>query len=473
MLDIANNVLESAKESAFNPLVAALDEHKLQITPHIHKYGSERMEARGVLRDIKAAIARGVPLSEIAVLSRQSMTTYTLERDLAQEGIAYVKYGGTKLTAKKNIRQFLAFLELALDRFNWLAWESLLPMVPLIGAELTARLVEDLSYNTNWDWGNPPSFSIGSGKRWKNFSQFWRMLAPLAKFPELDSDQLLPEAFRLFSDIYRFYWQGASDEDKAAAYSESALDMAYMTDLNDVSGYNTQAKEALKQGQNTKPNYDALLEQRLKEVDEYIVKLALTRKEELRQFLNQFQLDDSQTVKTEEETMVVSTIHSAKGLEWDFVVVMGLEEGTLPPAPRVYGQATDPEAAEACPGLTVYREPPYIEEEQRLLYVAMTRAREELHLSISSQRLSRGMKNSRFVKDWMPKGPLGGTIEMPTHQFTLEKMMTAEEEERAKSRFRDKPANSDATTESSVETPNAKPTRRRQTSDEQLPLFDY
>ena len=82
--------------------------------------------------------------------------------------------------------------------------------------------------------------------------------------------------------------------------------------------------------------------------------------------------------------MTVSTLHSAKGLEWDAVAVVGVQEGSLP-----FVLADGPEE---------------VEEERRLLYVGVTRAREHLRLSWSRTRNGSGQRNpSRFL-DGIPAG---------------------------------------------------------------------
>jgi superfamily I DNA/RNA helicase len=93
---------------------------------------------------------------------------------------------------------------------------------------------------------------------------------------------------------------------------------------------------------------------------------------------------------TPREGVRVMTIHASKGLEFEHVFVAGLEEGILP--------------------FTLYNERPDIEEERRLLYVAMTRARRGLWLSSSASRNFRGrlLKNppSRFLSELETLVPL-------------------------------------------------------------------
>lgn len=400
ILTFANKLMSRSREAPYNPLSAMRDANHPK--PMIHKYGSDRCEAEGVLRDIQAAILSGTPAHEIAILSRQSATTRLIESLLSQQGLAYVKYGGIKLTQKQHIKQFLAFLELVLNPKNWLAWEILLPMIPHIGDKLTERLLDDLSTISDWTWSEPPPVSLGTGKRWEAFKAFWDIIKRIDTLKTANKSQFMTGAFAIFKELYTIYWNGLTDDEKT--------NMA-----------NEELEEERTEGQ---------MDQRLKEVETYIVNLAEHRNEELAVFLSQYALDDSLdatlTEAKKSDTIVVSTIHSAKGLEWDRVFIVGLEEGTLPPQPRTYSvlPGTETYTFEVIP----HTEPIYLEEELRLLYVAMTRAKNRLHICYSAKRFNRGMRDSTFLKPFKPSGALlQGAIQLDTHSYILEKMRNYDE----------------------------------------------
>ena len=414
ILQFANLILEGNEE---------VENLHLQATkafgnkPHIHKYGSDRMEARGLLRDIQSALSAGTPPSEVAVLSRVSSITYHLEKELVEAGLPYVKVGGLKLLSKRNIRQFIAFLELALNRYNWLAWETILPMIPMIGEELTQLLIADMRRMPEWEWSAPPPVSLGSGKRWHSFNRFWKQMRKVENLSTLSLHEAVEEAFQIFDPIYREYWSNASDEEKR--------------DSGD-SGDEEEEGEASAE--------ESTLDARLGEIREYIVEMTTSRGDYLATFLDKFKLDDTLNQKQQNDRITLSTIHSAKGLEWDVVLVAGVEEGTLPISGRVYGTPRnnamdDLEEGTEIPEISPWQEESYVEEERRLFYVACTRARQELHISYSSQRRGMGRKDSRFLKHLKPSGPLTGTVEGTHSQFTLEKMRTEEESARHDTRY--------------------------------------
>jgi len=415
IITLSNTILDHNKERIDNPLLPVKGDPTTTLKPIIHKFGSAQTEALGVIRDIKAAIARGKTLKDIAILSRLSFTTRFIEMELARENINFVKVGGVKITDKLNIRQFLAFLELTLNKYNWLAWEVILPMIPLIGKELTSQIVADIAASATWTWSTPPAVSLGAGKRWKYFKDFWDILAKVEDLKTSKPETFMRDAFILFSKLYIYYWTNASEaqrkedlEDDIAP--ESGLKLTFVDDP----------------AVSSDPN----LHLRLAEIEEYIVKLAEQRPDTLQQLLDQFHLRDTVVDGTEpnnEEHITVSTIHSAKGLEWPVVFVVGLEQGTLPVSGRQYGKIPNQELLDRYPNIKTFTEHPYLEEESRLFYVAVTRAEEELHITYAAQRLGQGMKDSPFIVPFKPKTQQSGLVDLGTHFFILEKMRTEED----------------------------------------------
>jgi len=408
ILKFANEILHGSKEVENLHLLPSKDSG---VKPTIHKFGSERMEARGIMRDIEAALKSGTTPSEIAVLSRLSSTTYNLERELVEAQIPYVKVGGLKLMNKLNIRQFIAFLELVIDRYNWLAWETILPMIPMIGTELTQQLVNDMRVVTEWEWDAPPPVTLGSGKRWFAFKKFWDTAKKVQHLKELPLGEAVDKAFEIFSQIYATYWDHASEDEKAG---KTGMEEDEEIDFG---------------------NKHSAMEDRLDEIKAYIVEMTHHRSEFLANFLDRFKLDDSINQIKDEDKLTISTIHSAKGLEWNVVIVAGLEDGSLPVGSRNYGElraGAQIEDTDEVPNIRPWLRHPYLEEERRLFYVACTRAKETLHITYSSLRRGMGRKDSIFLKRLKPTGPLIGQVEGELSIFQLEKMSTEEEAEKFK-----------------------------------------
>jgi superfamily I DNA/RNA helicase len=95
--------------------------------------------------------------------------------------------------------------------------------------------------------------------------------------------------------------------------------------------------------------------------------------------------------------ITLATMHSAKGLEWDHVFIIGLEEGTMP-----HRRVDAPRASDAIAG--------DIEEERRLFYVGITRAREQLWLCRGAARLDRGRVIQRAPSRFLAELPEGEVV---------------------------------------------------------------
>lgn len=439
ILNFTNQILNGAKEVRNDPLISSREAGP---KPIIHRYGSERMEARGIVRDIKDALNRGIPPHEIAVLSRYSNLTYTLEQLLVEEDIPFIKVGGLKLMNKHNIRQFIAFLEVMLNRYNMLAWETLFPMIPLIGQEKTAKLLEDFRLMPEWTWDKPPPVSIGSGKTYLYFKEFWDDISQVKTLTGLPLREMLTKALEIFKRIYTRYYVSASDAERRAWAVQEAGDA---TGMEAVADLNT----------------------RIEEIEQYIIGLATNRAEFLEKFLDRFKLDDSINSPEAENNekrkpIVLSTIHSAKGLEWQMVTVMGLDNGALPVKPRPFGkprakawqpEETTPEDESQDPNdqVKIYpgEEPVYLEEERRLFYVAATRAKDELHITICQKRrnIPDGGGDSVFLAKLKPRSANPSQKELENNICRLVKEAMATEEEKTQQAAR-------RTTQPQIQIPN-------------------
>ena len=128
----------------------------------------------------------------------------------------------------------------------------------------------------------------------------------------------------------------------------------------------------------------------------------------IEEFVGELQERASAQAAPQVNGVVLSTLHAAKGLEWDSVFVVGLNEGLLP--------------------ISLAEEPAAIEEERRLLYVGITRARDSLHLSYALSRSggrSRARKLSRFL---VPLWPEEAKKERPVRELTTRQQLRKEKE---------------------------------------------
>ena len=273
-------------------------------------------EAEYVVEAILANREEGMQLKDQAVLFRGSHHSDRLELELVRRNIPYVKYGGLKFLEAGHVKDLLSVLKWAENPKNQVAAFRVLKLLPGMGPTFAARCFEFLA-------GNSHSFSS------------------LAEFTP-------PSATRADWPLYYKLMISLSSAEPA--------DEAWQSQLGDVRRWYQPHLERLYDGLETR---EADLEQL-----EQISGRYPTRE----RFLTELTLDPPSAAgdlagdpRLDEDYLILSTVHSAKGQEWESVFVLNVSDGNFP--------------SEFATG-----KPEMIEEERRLLYVAMTRSRQSLQL---------------------------------------------------------------------------------------------
>ncbi|HMI72707.1 MAG TPA: ATP-dependent helicase [Solirubrobacteraceae bacterium] len=306
----------------------------------------EAAQAGEVCDRVLDARERGAALREQAVLMRASHDSDLLELELARRDIPYVKYGGLRYLEAAHVKDFLALLRLAdnpADRLSWFRWLQLLDGV---GPAIARRVLEALE---------PDSGGLG---------------------------EVLGR------------WPAAQDALPAEARQPGAAVIAALSAVADERAAGVRA-ERLRNA--LAPIVEAHYPDgpvRLQDLDALVA--AAGQASDLGRFVADLVLDPPASssdlagdASLDEDWLVLSTVHSAKGLEWRAVHVLALYDGNFPSDLS----AGDREA---------------IDEERRLLYVALTRAQRELHLYVPVRYYHRPRGNddghgygkpSRFLSD--------------------------------------------------------------------------
>lgn len=366
ILDVTNQILQN-KETVHNPLHSGRIKQTLK-QPVFHSYTNEREEAAAIVRSVKYWLSKGIPANEIAILSRFSRSTTTVERELLQNAVPFAKYGGVAFQDKFHVRKFIALMELAMDKRNYLAWEEILPLAPYIGEELTTRVITEMQTDALWNWQLLPCTGLGNGKRGQSLRQLWDMLADFQALENaaFSAQDFLTLVYQVFEKVYSWY----------------AQNLGKLKHIGDDK--QNEEEEESDQGKSN----EEILKEHLEEIKGFVEYLLSSRSGDLKSILGQFRLDSSgMEDKEDQDKVIVSTIHSAKGLEWENVIILGLEDGLLPPIPRNYGK-----------GKYTATENPYTEEEERLFYVAATRAKNELHMTLCNYRMGFPQTPSPFIR---------------------------------------------------------------------------
>ncbi len=309
ILAAANAVMSLAAEAFSKSLFS---ERRSPQKPWLVSVEDDRAEVDYVAERVLANREAGMELREQAVLFRTSHHSSQLELELRRRNIPYVKFGGLKFLELAHVKDLLALLRWAENPRDRIAAFRFLQLLPGVGPGTARRVLERLEQG-GYDFA-----------------------ALLDLAPPRAAAELWPQLVALMQDLAaRELWAGQ-------------LELA-------------------------RRFYDPLLEERydfararLQDLDE-ITRLAATYRSR-QQFLTELTLDPPAATGDEagpplldEDYLILSTIHSAKGREWRAVFLLRVVDGCIP--------------SDMASG-----SPAEIEEERRLLYVAMTRAQDQLHL---------------------------------------------------------------------------------------------
>ena len=283
--------------------------------PAIVWVAGESEQAAWVADRTLALRETGRALKSQAVLFRASQHSAALELELARRNIPFVKYGGLKFLEAAHVKDVLAVLRFAANpRGERAAWRAL-QLVPGVGAATAGRLIAQMAAAAD------PAAALRSfvpaaaaAPAWAEFAALFAALrAPSAAWPDdiaAVERWYRPQLERLHDDA-----------------APRAADVAHLVRL--AAGYVSR--------------------------DRFLTELALDPPAA--------SSDESGPGSLDEDYLILSTIHSAKGQEWSAVSVLNVVDGCIP-SDMATGHAAE------------------IEEERRLLYVAMTRARHHLHLLV-------------------------------------------------------------------------------------------
>ncbi|NNG01451.1 MAG: ATP-dependent helicase [Desulfobacteraceae bacterium] len=334
ILDLSNEIIDQAAEKYPKRLFT---KRRNGLTPVLASAGSESHQSAYVLNRIHHLNSQGLPLSEIAVLFRAGFHSFDLEIELARNDIKYVKYGGFKFMESAHIKDLLAHLKVIAAPKDRLSWYRILLLLDHIGPK-TAQAIYS---------------SIQAGRIGVRGIH---AINPTKKSSGLDRLKGLYAA--LSAETISVSEMG----DRVLAYYHPIL----------ASRYDDHPK-------------------RLKDLEQLVS--IMDRYSSLNSFLSDMTLeppssssDGTMDIEAEaEDRLTLSTVHSAKGLEWKAVFIIWALDGKFPS-----GFAMD--------------DPDAIEEERRLMYVASTRAKDHLHFIYPENVFDRQSqllhsKPSRFLEN--------------------------------------------------------------------------
>ncbi len=305
ILEVANSIIERAG-MGFQKRLFTTRKHGTR--PLLARPFSEKDQSVMILRMAKEFTRLGIPLNDVAVLFRAGFHSFDLEAELTKARRPYVKYGGFKFVESAHIKDVLAHLRVIANKSDRIGWARILKTIPHIGDKTAKALASGF---VEADPSSDLAIIVPERKKYTDATRnLVNMLTQISH-----SDGSLPEKI---DQVNRFL----------TPYLQSSYD-----------------------------NYP----KRLRELDQ-LAQMSAPYKS-LTEFLNDVALEPPDPEIDEDidsqQRLVLSTIHSAKGLEWGTVIIIWAAEGRIP-SPMSLGDPDD------------------LEEERRLLYVAVTRAKERL-----------------------------------------------------------------------------------------------
>jgi DNA helicase II / ATP-dependent DNA helicase PcrA len=330
---------------------------------------SDEAEARYVMDEIvRVSYEEKIPLREVAVLYRTNAQARPFEEALRLGGVRYRVVGGTSLFDRKEVRDLIAYLRAALNPRDEVALLRIVN-VPArgIGDQTVARAQElaRARKSTVWDvFAAAPAELPHAAERIAEF------VALMRKYGERLARKGFSEAARdLVEEV------GLFDEARRGAQSLAAQ-------ARKVEAVQSLLRQLIE--------YEQREEQRAAEDAGDSEPFAAG----LSGYLARIALDSREADGDSGDAVTLMTLHGAKGLEWRCVFLCGMEEGLLPHSGRGFDDSASEPRADGALNL---------EEERRLCYVGMTRARERLTLTRALERTKRGKPvprtPSRFLED--------------------------------------------------------------------------
>lgn len=318
----------------------------------VHTSDSERDEAQFIAKTILDGVADGRKFSDFAILYRMNAQSNSIEQALSRSGIPHRVIGGRRFYDREEIRDMVAYLQVINNPYDDVRLGRIIN-VPKRG--IGATTLEKAS-----------EIAAGLGE------SIYSVIKDADVYPQLSRAATKLKSFVALID-------GLMEAEQSGDYS--------LAELYNLILEHTDYEKYLK---TEKDNPDVRIEN-IEELSSNIIKFEEDYAEEasLSNFLEEISLQtDIDNYDAEADSSVMMTLHSAKGLEFPVVFIAGLEEGVFP-------------------SIATMMNPDELNEERRLAYVGITRAKEKLYITKAKSRMLMGHtsynKVSRFVNEIPPE----------------------------------------------------------------------
>ncbi len=338
VLDFTNHIISNSIEKYEKNLYTRKNGGEL---PVIIATSSENLQSKFIVEKILDLREEGVSLKDIAVLFRSSFFSFDLEIELTKANIPFQKFGGMKFVETAHIKDVLAFLRIAANPKDVVSWYRVLLLHEGVGPKTAQKILDELATARLTIKANPDSQT--SFRYNDKIAGLFQILYKLHTGKELPSEKV--------QMIFDYYWP--LFKDRYDDYNKRNKDLEIFHNISE----NYRSLDNLLADMAIEPIIDSVI--------------------------------DIDAPDKEEEFVTLSTIHSAKGLEWHSVFIIHAVEGYFPSSRSVENLDS-------------------LEEERRLMYVASTRAKQNLFVTYPMNMFDReaGMtlsKPSRFISEMKPE----------------------------------------------------------------------
>jgi DNA helicase-2/ATP-dependent DNA helicase PcrA len=310
VLDFANHIYDKAVEKYTKVLYTRRKGGEL---PSIVATSSENQQSKFIVEKILDLLEQGIKLNDIAVLFRSSFFSFDLEIELAKAGIPFQKFGGIKFIETAHVKDVLAFLRIASNPKDIISWYRVLLLHEGVGPKTAQNILDELA---------TARITIESHPDKKTELKYQKLIDLFRLLYKLHTTEMPPtEMVQVVLEYYQPIFKTKYDD-----FNKRAKDLEIFLNISE--------------------NYKSL--------DSFLADMAIEP------------IIDSVTdiagTDKEDEFLTLSTIHSAKGLEWHSVFIIHAIEGYFPSTRSAESLET-------------------LEEERRLMYVASTRAKQNLFVT--------------------------------------------------------------------------------------------
>jgi DNA helicase-2/ATP-dependent DNA helicase PcrA len=319
-------VLQAIRSSGLKPAIVPCQDHYVQ--------------SRFIAEYVLHLLDEGRNLNDIAVLYRSHWHSLEIQLEFQRRNIPFHIRGGLRFFEQAHMKDILCYLRIMQNPTDELAWLRLLKMLPRVGGALSRRL-------------------------WRHISD---TADPMKEVFTVETASLLPASARPFYEDFAALLKDAREIDSPAEVIDLVLKRSYDDYL--VSHYDGASlrREDIKALANFASQYQ--------NVEAFLADVALA---------GEFSGENVVSGPDEQEFVILSTVHQAKGLEWPIVFIPWMADGRFPSDMAMNRQDE-------------------LEEERRVFHVAVTRARDELYLIVPEVYRNRGgnlimMKPSRFLTE--------------------------------------------------------------------------